>query len=158
MMDEPMPERTFIVLIVDDDHDWVTVLTRNLPSGCQSIAVGSYQDAVTALSNASFDLVIVDLNLADENVEEQFAGMELLARIRERGSARHIITRVAVISAYATVEQLREMFKSHGVDYFFPKQSFSPSDYRRIVNQVLRQSTHGPSSRIVGAADSKEGS
>lgn len=64
------------VLAVDDDSDFLTLMSRGLaPRGCEVTTCETVAEAVEALKARAFDVVVTDLGLTDEG------GLALLERV-----------------------------------------------------------------------------
>jgi len=102
-------------LIVDDEIDICTLLSQQLRKlGFQSTYCMTIKEALEKVSNTSFDLIFVDLNLKDGS------GYDLLSSFPEEVKK----TRIIVISAYDSEHQKAlEAGASDFVPKPFKKQS-----------------------------------
>lgn len=96
------------ILVVDDDAETLEVVGRALErDGHTSSLVLTADDAWSALAGASFDVVVLDVMLAESS------GLELCARLRKSGSE----TPVLFLSARGTVNARVEGLDVGGDDY-----------------------------------------
>jgi DNA-binding response OmpR family regulator len=122
------------VLIVEDDKDWRKRLTYYLRTEPYQLEVAEdHSTAQEMLTDRAFDVVILDLRLVEEG--EDFEGMALLHQMREKG---HEIA-VIIVSAYGTVDHVRDAFKNLNICDYIAKQHFNPDEYRQAVQKAVRQ-------------------
>lgn len=96
------------ILYVDDEHLLHGVIDRLFTrEGIQVTACASAFDAMEALKETTFDLVITDFKMPDMD------GLELLAHIRET----YPTTRVIMITAHANVQHAVGAMRVGAVDY-----------------------------------------
>lgn len=135
LVEQQIAESIAKVLIVEDEEDWRKRLVRYLSGEPYRIEVASdYPSALGLLREQSFDAVVLDLRLVEED-DRNFEGMELLRLLREKDQNVAII----IVSAYGTVEYVREGFKIHGILDYVPKQSFAPDKYRQVVREAIQK-------------------
>jgi len=108
------------ILIVDDSHDTLEMLQRNLTSeGYRILTATGVAEAVGILEGTKVDLVITDLKMP------KISGMELVRYVRE--NCRD--TEVMMITGYATVNGAVEAVKMGAEEYltkpFTDKELFS---------------------------------
>lgn len=127
------------ILIVEDDEDWCRLLVRYLGEESYKLEVAdSFSLATELLRQDSFQVIILDLRLVEED-DENFQGMELLRVLREKDQDVAVI----IVSAYGTVEHVREGFKVHNIFAYLGKQSFDPEQYRKVVREAVLQQLKG---------------
>jgi DNA-binding NtrC family response regulator len=96
------------ILIVDNDPEMLTVLRRHFESeGYAATAVGGGRDALAALAEASFDVVLTDLVMDDVD------GLTLVRETQARDPAQ----RVVLMTAFATLETAIEAIRAGAYDY-----------------------------------------
>jgi CheY-like chemotaxis protein len=71
-------------------------------------------EAINQLSNCTYDLVLMDINLGDETT----TGVDILNKMRE--DTRHAQTKVFAVTGYV-MEGDREKYLNLGFDEHFPK-------------------------------------
>ena len=102
------------ILIVDDERDTLTVLSRLLRRLEVEIDVAiSLSDAATAIDGRTYQLVITDLRLTPTTGEE---GLEILRRARRKSTA----TEVIVVTGYGNPAVMTRAFEL-GAAYYFEK-------------------------------------
>jgi DNA-binding NtrC family response regulator len=96
------------ILVVDNDPEMLTVLRRHFESeGYAVAAVAGGREALEALAEASFDVVLTDLVMDD---------VDGLALVRET-QARDPAQRVVLMTAFATLETAIEAIRAGAYDY-----------------------------------------
>lgn len=126
---EPLVRLTYQVLIVDDARFFREMLADLLkPLRLNLQQAENAHDALTALKNNSYDLVLLDLNLPDKN------GLELISELRADHQLEQ--TRVLAMSGvYRREGDAVEAIRA-GADAFICK-SFRPADLREKVKKLL---------------------
>lgn len=111
-MNEPKP--TYLgpsdaarVLIVDDDYTIQHLLSLVLRNDFRVAEVGSGEEAIAFLSQASVDVVLVDKNLPG------MSGLDLLRHIKKCDAEIEVI----VITGYASLESALEALRLGAYDY-----------------------------------------
>jgi two-component system response regulator PrrA len=108
------------ILIVDDEDNLLRSMEKTLfrngydvdTAGGNIEGFETFQEAVE--DDEPFDLVIVDLNMPDfDGVEKKYAGLDLLAKIKEVSG-----TPVIVNSAWDEVEIAKNCIDAGASDYF----------------------------------------
>ncbi len=116
------------ILVVDDELSIRTALTACLEvDGHKVMSAGNARDALELASRRSFDLAFVDLFLGSDS------GIELLPRL----IADSPWMKVAVITAYASVDTAIESMKRGAADYL-PKP-FTPEQVAVITDRVAER-------------------
>ncbi len=120
------------ILIVEDDADWRGRLSDYLESQPYQIEVaGKYSAAVQLLQKKHFATIVLDLRLVENS--NDFAGMKLLKLLQEESLKIPVI----VVSAYGTVEHVREGFKIYNISDYIPKQHFDKGRYLRTIQKAM---------------------
>lgn len=123
-----------VVLIIDDDEDWRTRLADYLKDQPYRIEVtGEQATALQLLQEQHFDVIVLDLRLLDNG--DEFEGMNLLNHIRKQGQTIPVI----IVSAYGTVDHVREGFNVHNIFDYISKQSFERIYYQNAVQRAIYQ-------------------
>jgi DNA-binding NtrC family response regulator len=118
-----------VILVVDDEKLIRTSLSRALGSlGRPTEAAGSLAEAGTLLSRTRFDLVVLDLKLADGD------GLTLLERLRVEAPD----TKVVVITAHGSIETAVAAMKLGAFD--FVKKPFELEELLATAQNALRAS------------------
>ncbi|MBI3782046.1 MAG: sigma-54-dependent Fis family transcriptional regulator [Deltaproteobacteria bacterium] len=115
-------------LVIDDEKNIRVTLSLCLESiGCQVAAVASGNAAMEALERQTFDLVLLDLRLGDED------GLDLLPRLLAARSGLSVV----LMTAYATIDTAVEAMK-RGASDCLPKP-FTSTQIRNLVDQFERR-------------------
>lgn len=80
-----------------------------------------------------YKLAIIDLRLTDWD-ECNVRGMEIVNWLSSTKSP----TKAIIISAYAIVDSVRDLFRSSVVVDFFGKADFSPQDFVARIEEVMK--------------------
>jgi len=119
-------ERQSPVLLIDDDPDIAPLVSAALsPFRVRLDAVTCGADALTRLQHRKYDLVVLDLGLADVH------GFELLRLLRAQPRFQN--TKVLVLTAATSLESLARSF-GHGADDFVKK----PFDLHELGMRAFR--------------------
>lgn len=111
-MSDMLPSATRI-LVVDDDHDLLLLLTKMLArTGVSTQTAETGSRALSMLEAEPFDLLILDLMLPDMD------GYDILRRVREDARFNHMP--VLILSAKTTPEAIKRGFEL-GADGYLTK-------------------------------------
>jgi len=118
------------ILIIEDDEVQRGVIVEILRStDYHTNGAGSAQEAIQALENATYDLLITDLRMP---------GMDGLELLRQAKRLRPDLEAV-VMTAYATVETAVQAMKEGAVDYL--AKPFDKNELLVVVAKALERST-----------------
>lgn len=127
---EAKSEDSGLLLIVDDNEDNRDVLARRLKKqGHFTVTVADGQEALTALAEQPFDLVLLDIMMPEMD------GYEVLFRIKSEPRTQHLP--VIMISALDELESVVRCIEMGAADYL-PKP-FNPTLLRARVGASLRE-------------------
>ncbi|HOA73448.1 MAG TPA: sigma-54 dependent transcriptional regulator [Phycisphaerae bacterium] len=116
------------ILIVDDDRIIVESLIEFLRlEGYEADGAHSYAEAMTALEQRSYAVVISDINMPTTN------GFELLRVVKQR----YPETVVVIITGYGTIESAVEAIKMGAYDYL--TKPIIDDEIRLVVERALQQ-------------------
>ena len=116
------------VLVVDDERNNREALAKILgKAGHEVVAAASGEDALAALQDAGFDLVVTDLRMIGTG------GIEVLKTAKQHASEPEVI----LLTAYGTVESAVEAMKLGAYDYLT-----KPVDPERLVHLVAKALEH----------------
>lgn len=105
----------FSVLVVDDEVDFVSTLLKRLNrKGVDCEGVYSGQEAIDRVRERGFDVVLLDMKLADID------GSEVLREMRMIDPE----ARVVVLSGHASASRGREALESGACDYLIKPVEF----------------------------------
>ena len=123
------------ILVVDDEQRWRNALGNTLDKGGFHVeTVSTTGEALTRLDEIFFHLLVLDIRMehTDQNNVE---GMNLLQALDERGLSP--ATRVIMLSAYGTKEQMRTAFRNHKVADFLTKEEFDNREFLAQVRELF---------------------
>jgi DNA-binding NtrC family response regulator len=114
------------ILIIDDDEGLVHFLSRFFQrKGYEVTVCLTGQDALKAITEDDFDLILMDYKMPDLN------GLDMLSEIRRI----ELKTPVILMTAYGTTELAIETMKRGAYDYL--TKPFDREDLSRIVTEAL---------------------
>jgi CheY-like chemotaxis protein len=124
------------ILVVDDHEFWRELLRETLTEGGFFVdCAASKAAALGMLTNNFYHLLIVDIRLDDVD-EDNREGFELLAALDEDGLAAGV--KIVVLSAYGTMDLMREAFTRFRVVDFAQKDAFIYDDFLEQVNYLFQ--------------------
>ncbi|MCO6499880.1 MAG: sigma-54-dependent Fis family transcriptional regulator [Vicingus serpentipes] len=116
------------VLLVDDSHDMLELLRRNMNDlGLNPFATSNVVDAIEILENTPIDLVITDLNMP------KIGGIQLVKYMSQHYSKIPIL----VITGYPNVQDAVEVMKLGALEYLV--KPFTFDELQESINKVLSQ-------------------
>jgi len=125
------------ILVVDDDEKWRTFLSLILEQARFRVdTVGTSIEALECLRQKAYHLVVLDVRLRESdpaNVE----GMDLLREIKTKGLAEAM--GIVMLSAYATVEQMRTGFREYSIRDFLSKDEFDSLEFPERVRGLFTE-------------------
>jgi two-component system, NtrC family, response regulator len=115
------------ILLIDDDDSLRRVMEFSLTeAGYKVQTAASGEEGLALFARGLFDAVITDITMPG------MSGMEVLAKIRERGDGLPVI----VITAYGTIESAVEAMKQGAFDYI--TKPFNRDELRLTLDKALR--------------------
>lgn len=128
-----MNEKTFKILLVDDESEYLEVISLILRGAGYSVeAVQSGRLAVERLKKQAYDLVLTDL------IMPGMTGIELLDSIAEYGFE----TEVIIFTGYGSVQSAVEAMKKGAFSYFI--KSRNPEELLTEIEKVKKLSLIKP--------------
>ncbi len=116
------------VLLVDDSHDMLELLRRNMNElGLNPFATSTVVDAIDILENTPIDLVITDLNMPE------IGGIQLVKYMSQHYSKIPIL----VITGYPNIQDAVEVMKLGALEYLV--KPFTFDELQEAINKVLSQ-------------------
>ena len=120
------------ILIVEDDRLWQNIMREPLEDdGYDVTVVDEYQEGRQALEERTFDLVILDLKLAES--APVFDGERLLAHI----SQCYPGTLCIVVSGHGDIRVVRDAFKEYHVLDYIAKDQFDILTFIDLAKTAL---------------------
>ncbi|HOU14415.1 MAG TPA: response regulator [Anaerolineae bacterium] len=124
------------ILIVDDQTNWRKALSSILMAdGYEVVSAGSFEQAIAYLSTEKFDLVTLDIRLADEDILN-VQGLELLRLIKEQQQPPKVI----ILTGYPDIvrDEALRTYKPDGFINKVPSGSyFDIKNFRSIIQHLL---------------------
>jgi DNA-binding response OmpR family regulator len=119
------------ILIVDDELQWCEQLVEIFNhEGYTAKAVANAKDALDILHQGIYHLLILDIRL-EGNDHSNSDGMKLLSKLKETGLNE--VTKIIMLSAHGTKEQMRRAFRDFSVVDFLSKDDF---DRQHLLDNV----------------------
>lgn len=114
------------VLVVDDSHDMLEVVRRNLDEmGLNPFTSDTVLGAIDLIDNSSIDLIITDLNIPE------IGGIHLIKYI----SQHHPEIPILVITGFPNVENAVEVMKLGALEYLI--KPFTADELKNAVQNIL---------------------
>ncbi len=111
------------VLVVDDLEQWREELVETLQRGGFEVdSASTATQALEQLNRSPYHLLVLDIRMVDAD-QSNTGGIELLDELDKRGLSE--ATKVIILSAYGTKEQMRMAFRDHKVADFLSKDEFN---------------------------------
>jgi two-component system response regulator RegX3 len=126
------------ILVVDDQDNWREALTALLSKEGHIVeSVDSFEKAKREISQGTFDLIVLDVRLADADVFN-VQGLELLRLTKQRTEAPPVI----ILTGYP--ESIRKgVLKAYGADALIhkvpPKSRFNSESFKNQVQMLLEE-------------------
>ncbi len=112
------------VLIVDDEQDFLTIISDRLTARDMNVSTASSaKDAIKKIETESFDAVVLDLMMPEMD------GLETLKIMKEKNPDLQVI----LLTGHATVEKGIEAMKLGAMDLIE-----KPADLTTIVERIKR--------------------
>ncbi len=123
------------ILIVDNLSVWCEELVEILQGhGYYADSVSTIADALKHLSESFYHVLVADIRMQDTD-QSNIDGLTLLAELEKSGLSE--ATKVIMLSAYGTLEQMSEAFANHRVANFLSKNQFSQKTFLQSIEQVF---------------------
>ncbi len=123
----PSPERP-CVLLIDDDADAARTVSNILRQERYEVATArSADEALSALDQRSYDVILLELTLAEAD------GLALLAEVRKRAPTARCI----VLTGYASLESAVAALRRGAYDYLIKPCVIE--DLKQTINQAIEQ-------------------
>lgn len=114
------------VLLVDDSHDMLELLRRNMTDmGFNAFASSTVVDAIDVLENTEIDLVVTDLNMPN------IGGMQLVKYMSQHFSQIPVL----VITGFPDVRNAVEVMKLGAMEYLI--KPFTNDELQASIEKVL---------------------
>lgn len=114
------------VLLVDDSHDMLELLRRNMNElGLNPYGASAVVDAIEILESSPVDLVITDLNMPE------IGGVQLVKYMGQHFSSIPVL----VITGYPNVQDAVEVIKLGAVEYL--TKPFTFDELQAAINEIL---------------------
>jgi DNA-binding response OmpR family regulator len=111
-----------VVLIVDDEDDFRSVLVRRLQArGIQVLGVGCGEDALEFLNKQNVDVVLLDIKMPG------MSGVDVLRQMREQGCKAEVI----VLSGHVFLDTAVEIMDFGVNDYLL-----KPCDTEELMDRI----------------------
>ncbi len=123
------------VLLVEDDAGWRSLLAELLSDiGLEVEAAASYGQALIALRDHRFSLVVLDISLASTlHPMGNEDGLRLLARMQAREAP------AILVSGIATPDALDRIMGKYRPAAFFEKQAFDRQAFQDAASRLVQQ-------------------
>ena len=132
--------RQFHILVVEDEEQWREEIFRESleDEGYQVTTSSNYDEAIAALDQHTFDLVVIDVNLTDVSGNQD--GVRVLERMAELGQRSAVILVSGSKTWAVAAESVREFHPIAFVD----KTTFDLAEFVKLVTDALATSPNAP--------------
>lgn len=122
------------VLVVEDDPQWQALFREFVAdAGCGAVVTASAIEAINALDQQPFVLLVADISLSLPDHADQ-GGMRVL---RYNARSAHPVPAL-VVTGYATVEVAVESLADLNARYLFKKDDFDLQKFIGLVRDITR--------------------
>jgi DNA-binding NtrC family response regulator len=128
------------ILLLEDEQQWVDMLSRYLEDDYEVCPAMSLDEAEDWLERESFRLALVDIRLIAHDSEDE-SGFVFIEELRTREILRDMS--LIIVSAYGTVERARKAFREYKVHDFIDKGTLDPQEFKRIVADAIAEAYTG---------------
>lgn len=132
MLNDP-PDATAspIILIVDDEPDFLRGLSRSIPKEieCSILTATKADSALSIVEGRHVDLVLTDVRMPDKD------GIELLQEIKSRDPWITVI----IMTGYGTIDIAVEAIRKGAYD--FVQKPFKPDHIHRLIRKALEHNS-----------------
>jgi CheY-like chemotaxis protein len=131
------------VLVVEDTERWQELLKECLQGLGESLQVDiapNYRAALQAIRDHTYDLVTMDLELSGDSpdpTDPNQEGMQLLRMLRDSHYKQNGCGLI-VVTGFASLERMRQAFRTYGVDDFIDKADFDDQTFLEIARAAVR--------------------
>jgi DNA-binding NtrC family response regulator len=128
-------DRQYHILVVEDEERWREDILREAleDGGYQAETSSSYSEAVTALDQRAFDLVVIDVNLT--GVPGNQDGLRVLERMAALGHESLVV----LISGSKTLAMAEESTKKFKPIAFVDKTTFDVAEFVTLVTEAFKK-------------------
>ncbi|MBN1873964.1 MAG: response regulator [Anaerolineae bacterium] len=136
-----------IVLVVEDDAGWRTILSELLTdAGYQTRLCTSFGEALGCLRRETYTLAVVDLSLAgfdhpDEFSETQPISEDILGGYQLLATTRASRIPTIVVSGVATPDNIERAYREQNVFAYLEKQTFDRRTFLQTVKEAHNASS-----------------
>lgn len=124
-----MTERPIRVLIIDDEPDFLDMLSLRLEaSGLEVTVANSGRDGLEQLAGTTFDVVLLDMLMPG------MSGVQTLEEIRARGHQVEVV----VMTGHGAAQDLRRCAELDAFDILI-----KPADYSQVLRVIREAHAHG---------------
>lgn len=135
-----MMNRQGRVLVVDDLEAWREELVETLQrDDFYAESVSTASQVLQQLDETFYHLIVLDIRLNDAD-QSNIEGINLLRELDKRGFSE--ATKVIMLSAYGTEEQMRAAFREYKVADFLSKNKFTKQVFLESVRWVFSEEVH----------------
>lgn len=125
-------EKRHGILVVDDDERWLRKVNAILQSDYDLTLTTSHQEALEALKNRSYALVILDMKL-----DEGISGLDVFLQMQKISPDLHAI----ILTGFPDAGSMRSSFKKGFLDYLDKGASNLQDELRTAVKEVIEHSS-----------------
>lgn len=130
------------ILLVEDSSSWQKILNNYIRRAVQNMAdvdcdiklIETFHEAYVAIEENSWDLLVTDLGLGDDDIQRQKLGKKIV----ELAYTKTIPAIVVSGTDYLIPMDIRDLLTRLGASDFFYKQTFDSQEFINKVQEVLQ--------------------
>ncbi|MBI4927474.1 MAG: response regulator [Anaerolineae bacterium] len=136
-------------LVVDDDRSWMEIISEILEDAGFLVDRADRLDmALEMVRNHAHRMAVIDLSLNERDHHNQ-EGLRMLDELHQRDPGCQAL----LLTGYATVELAVSAIKQFGATDVLRKETFSRSDFRKLVAKIGSETMTEPAPAPPQAAD-----
>ncbi|KST65526.1 response regulator [Mastigocoleus testarum] len=145
----------FRILLVEDNESWQNILKLKINNTLEKInhinyktqVINNFQEAFKALQESSWNLVVTDIGLGNDDMKPQKLGKQIVELAHEEKIP------TIVVSAYLDPQEVGSLFENYKISGFFWKETFDGIYFINKVQEIL-QSQQQPEEEISSPSNS----
>lgn len=133
----------FTILLVEDNESWQNILQLKINYALEQInhtdykikVINNFQEAFKALQESSWNLVVTDIGLGNDDMQPQKLGKQIVELAHEKDIPAIVVSGTTHLHPM----DIREILTILGASDFFYKESFDSKEFINKVQEILQQ-------------------
>lgn len=123
------------ILVVENESRWRDALTSVLQKGGFAVeTAATLAQATERLDKGFYHLAVLDIRLDDDSDPEDNEGLALLRKVKGDGQYQ---VEIVMLSAFGTMQQMREAFAEYNVADFIDKSEFEGQEFAARIQDIF---------------------